>query len=57
MVSWLGSMLLDYGSQYSQLIARRVREANVLCRETLAYAGQKGDGSGAAWLYPEWRAQ
>lgn len=25
-------IILDYGSQYSQLIARRVREANVFCR-------------------------
>ncbi|MCA9952332.1 MAG: GMP synthase (glutamine-hydrolyzing), partial [Anaerolineales bacterium] len=24
-------IILDYGSQYAQLIARRVREANVYC--------------------------
>ena len=32
-------VILDYGSQYTQLIARRVREANVYCQLlTLAYA-------------------
>ena len=26
-----GILILDYGSQYTQLIARRVREAHVYC--------------------------
>ncbi len=33
-------LIFDYGSQYSQLIARRVREQNVFCQIALA----AGDG-------------
>ena len=40
-------MVIDYGSQYSQLIARRVREAHVFCR-ILTPAARAADLAGGA---------
>jgi GMP synthase (glutamine-hydrolysing) len=39
-------LILDYGSQYTQLIARRVREANVYCEIRPCWAGVPADLTG-----------
>lgn len=51
-------VILDFGGQYNQLIARRVRECGVLLRSiALSHAGRKNFGKKPIGYFYRWAEQ